>query len=134
MAKEFVLSNAARSAACDAIVDLLDVGAGTTSNCVIGTAASATDLVTIPLGATAFAAASNGVAAMTTATATGTAAAAGTAARFRLEDQATPTENKVADGNVGTTGTSFTMSITNTTIAVSDVIQLTAMSVTVPAS
>lgn len=134
MAKEFVLQNSVRSAACDAIVDLMDVGAGTQSFCVICTAASATDLVPIGLGGTAFGAASNGVASMTLATATGTATAAGTAARFRLTDQATPTATKLMDGNIGTTGTNFTMSITNTTIAVSDVIQLTAMSVTVPAS
>lgn len=131
MAKEFVLVNAVRTAACDAIVDLLDLGAATDSDCVIMTAASATPLVSISLGATAFGAATNGVANMTLATATGTATAAGTAARFKLQDG---DNTKLMDGNVGTTGTSFTMSITNTTIAVSDVIQLTAMSVTVPAS
>lgn len=134
MAKEFVLATTARDAACNAIVDLLDIGAATQSYCVICTASSTADLVKIGLGATAFGGSSSGVASMTLATATGTATGAGTAARFRLEDQATPTAVKQMDGNVGTTGTSFTMSITNTTIAVSDVIQLTAMSVTVPAS
>ena len=130
MAKEFLLSSAARSAACDAIVDLLDVGTGTESELRIATASSAVDLVSIGLGATAFGAAATGVATVTTAPATGTATATGTAARFRLIDQSNTT---VAQGNVGTTGTSFTLSISNTSIATNDQVQLTAMTVTVPA-
>lgn len=130
MAKEFLISSAARSAACDAIVDLLDAGTGTESELVISTASSATVLVSIGLGATAFGAASAGVATVTTAPATGTATAAGTAARFKLINKSNVT---VAQGNVGSTATSFTMSISNTTIAVSDNIQMTALTVTVPA-
>lgn len=130
MAKEFLITSAARSAACDAIVDLLDVGTGTEAELVIANASSVTDLVTIGLGATAFGAAATGVATVTTTPATGTATTTGTAARFRLVDQSNTT---VAQGNVGTTGTNFTMSISNTSIANNDQVQLTAMTVTVPA-
>ena len=132
MAKEFLLSTAARNAACDAIVDLLDAtGTGTESGLVIATASSASDLCVIGLGATAFGGAATGVATATTLPATGTASTGGTAARFRLRDKAA--DATVMQGNVGTTGTSFTMSLTNLTIAASDQIQLTAMTVTVPA-
>ena len=127
----FTLPDATRNAACDAIVDLVDGGTGSPAQgaCVIATAASAADLVTILLGATAFGAASTGAAAMTAATATGTATGTGTAARFRLDDT---DGTKVAHGDVGTSGA--TMTITNTSINTSDVVQLTAMTVTVPAS
>lgn len=130
MAKEFLISTAAREAACDAIVDLLDTGTGTEAELVIATASSATDLVKIGLGATAFGAAATGVATATTLPNTGTATGAGTAARFRLIDQGNVI---VAQGNVGTVATAFTMDISNTSIAVSDQVQLTAMTVTVPA-
>lgn len=131
MAKSFVISNPARQAACDAIVNLMDAGTGATvSDCVIQTTASAT-LVSIPLGTVAFGNASTaGVASMTESSPTGVATGAGAAGRFVLQDQG---NTEIANGNVGTTGTSFTMAITNTTIAVDDVVQLTAMTVTVPA-
>jgi hypothetical protein len=130
----FVLETNARNAACDGIVDLLDVG-GTIPHLVIATAASAADLVSIDLtGATAFGnagATTAGVAKMTASSPTGVATGAGTAAKFRLEDDAA-TPVKVASGDAGTTAT--TLDISNTTIAVSDVIKITSMSVTVPAS
>lgn len=127
----FVLETNARNAACDGIVDLLDVG-GTIPHLVIATAASAADLVSIDLtGATAFGDAATGVATMTATSPTGVATGAGTAAKFRLEDDAA-TPVKIASGDVGTTAT--TLDISNTTIAVSDVIKITSMTVTVPAS
>lgn len=133
MAKSFILTTAARNAACDAVVDLLDVGTGTESELIVATAASATDLVSIGLGATAFGAAATGVATVTTAPATGSATGfTGTkvAAKFRLVNQS---DVKVAEGNVGVAATDFTMAISNTSIAPSDQIQLTAMTVTCPA-
>ena len=127
----FVLETNARNAACNGIVDLVDGGTGSPDQgaVVIATAASAADLVTILLGATAFGAAATGQAAMTLATATGTATGTGTAAKFRLDDT---DGTKIASGDVGTSGA--TMTITNTSINTSDVVQLTAMTVTVPAS
>ena len=132
MAKTFVIEEVARDAACNAIVDLLDVG-GTTANLVIATTSSAVDLVTIPLGAAAaFGAAATGVCTMTATSPTAAATGTGTAVKFRLEDDnASPV--KVASGNVGV-GTQFTLDITNTSIATSDVITITNMTVTVPAS
>lgn len=136
MAKTFVISGAARQAACNGIVDLLDLGTGANPSIKIYNAASATLLASCDMGAgDAFGAASTaGAAAMTTATATGTGlAAAGTgtvAAQFRFCNQS---GTEVAHGNVGT-GTAFTMNITNTTIASGDTIQVTAATVTVPAS
>lgn len=127
----FVLETTARNAACDGIVDLLDAGTGT-PGLVIATAGSAADLVTIDLtGATAFGNAAAGVATMTATSPTGVATAGGTAAKFRLVD-GTTTPVKIASGDVGTTAT--TLDISNTTIATSDVIKITSMQVTVPAS
>jgi hypothetical protein len=127
----FTLTDDGRNAACDGLVDFLDVQ-GTTPSLVIATASSTADLVTIDLtGATAFGDAATGTATMTATSPTGTATGAGTAARFRLEDDhATPV--KIAHGDVGTTGA--TMDISNTTIAVSDTITITSLTVAVPAS
>lgn len=131
MANTFTLTAAARNAACDAIVNLLDVGAGTQGDCIIK-GASDTTLVTIDLGTTVFGNAGSAVAGqaeMNAATSTGTAVAAGTATSFALRDQ---DDTAVCGGDVGV-GTGI-MQITNTSIAVSDVVQITAMTVTVPAS
>ena len=137
----FVISTAARNAACDAIVDLVDGGTGSPAQgaCVIQTASTASPqsatLVTILLGATAFGAAGSqspevpGRADMTLGSASAAATATGTAGRFRLNDT---DGTEVAHGDVGTSGA--TMTITNTSINTSDTIQLTAMTVTVPAS
>lgn len=128
----FTLTTDGRNAACDGFVDRLDTGAGSTPALVIATASSAADLVSISLtGATAFGAAATGVATMTASSPTGTATAGGTAARFRLDTQDT-TPVKLAHGDVGTTAT--TLDISNTTIATSDTITITAMTVTMPAS
>jgi len=127
----FTLTDDGRNAACDGFVDALDVG-GTIPHLVIATSASGTDLVSIDLtGGTAFGAAATGVATMTASSPTGVASTGGTAARFRLEDDA-GTPVKLAHGDVGTTAT--TMDISNTTIAQSDTITVTAMTVTVPES
>lgn len=136
MVKTFVISGAAQQAACDSIVDLLDLGTGANPSIKIYNAASATLLASCDMGTgAAFGAASTaGAAAMTTATATGTGlAAAGTgtvAAQFRFCNKS---GIEIAHGSVGT-GTAFTMDITNTTIASGDTIQVTAATVTVPAS
>lgn len=136
MANTFTLTAAARNAACNAIVDLVDINSGspdgTQGFVSIQTTASA-ELVAIGLGSPAFGAATAGVASMTTATATGTASAAGTAGRFELQDK---TAVEIANGDVTLASASprGVMTLTNTSLNTGDKVQLTAMTVTVPAT
>src|SRR6056297_944747 len=124
------LTAAARNAACNAIVDLVDVGAGTNGTLEIGTAGFASTLVTFDFAATAFGAASSGTATAASLPITATAAATGTAAEYRIRDQDNVT---VWSGtSVGTSGTEVVLSSTSITSGQS--IDLTACSCTMPAS
>lgn len=94
MALSTKLTNAVRSAACDAIVDLIDAGAGAgTIKVYTGAAptnasdaASGTLLGTLTFSDPAFGAASNGVATASSITSDTTADASGTAGYFRVLD------------------------------------------------
>ena len=103
------ISVAARNAAADGVVDLLDAGAGVgyieirtgTQPANPATAASGTLLVTVPLADPAFGAAASGTA-TAAAIADATAVASGTATWFRGFDS---DANAVIDGSAGETGT-----------------------------
>jgi len=143
MAAEFQLTTLARNAACNAIVDTLDKDNGTSTATPTGTPevqitsaktpTASQILCNIALaGATAFGNAATGVAAMSATSPQDTSPAnAGTAAYWRAMTQgATPAT--VGKGNVGV-GASFSMNISNTSIATGDTVTLTAFTVTVPA-
>jgi hypothetical protein len=104
LASNHKISNAARSAACDAIVDLIDGGAAAGS-CVIRTGAPPANvadadtgnlLATCPFGDPAFGAASNGVASANSITSDTTADTSGAAGHYRYKD---------SNGNTITQGT-----------------------------
>lgn len=129
------LSNAAASAAADAVVDLVDGGASFGTIKVYtgaapagpGSSATGTLLLTFTLKDPAYGSASAGVASLDVSTAiTATGVAAGTAGWFRVADS-----NGVAvfDGTVGTDATFSTTSVT-----VGLVVQLTSGSYTQPTS
>jgi hypothetical protein len=122
------LTAAARNAACNAIVDLVDAGAGD-STLVFYLANASTEVATLTFSATAFGAASTGVAtaaAITSDTsATGNASAA-TIAKF-LDGDGT----EVLRCSVGITGADINLS--NNVIAVGETVAITALTVTVPA-
>lgn len=88
----FRLSTASRNAACDAIVDLLDVGVGDGTFQIrtgvqptnVGDAAAGTLLGTLTFSATAFGAAATGVATAAAITSDTNADASGTAAHARI--------------------------------------------------
>jgi hypothetical protein len=135
------LSNAARSAAADAVLALLDAGAaGGTIKVYTGSQPAGPDtavgaqvlLATFTMDATrAYAAAANGVAAMdATPTLTATGLAAGTAAWYRMADS-----NGVAviDGAVTATGGGGEMQLNTTTVSVGLALELTAGTYTQPA-
>lgn len=121
------LSNAARSAACDAIVDLIDAGGAGTLK--IYTASFSTLLATLTFSATAFGSASNGTATASAITDDSSADATGTAAVFRVASGAGTT---IFEGTVGTSGADINF---NTVAFVSGaVISITSLTITMPAS
>jgi hypothetical protein len=124
------LTTNARNGACNGVVDLIDAGVGTTGGVLmIGTAAMATTLVSNMFAATAFGNAATGVA-TAAAISDGTAVAAGTAAAAKIVDKAAT--DVITGLTVATSGANI--NLTNTTIAINDVVSITSMTVTMPAS
>lgn len=129
------ISNAARSAACDGVVDRADAGAGAgtveirsgAQPATAETADAGTVLATFTLGDPAFGAASNGVA-TANAIANTTGSAAGTAGHFRVKDS---TGAKCWDGSVGTSGED--MNLNTLTISIGVTVSITSWTVTMPA-
>jgi hypothetical protein len=127
------ITPAARDAACNAIVDLLDAGSPP-GNMIITTVSggTGTTLATITLANPAFGASSTG-----TATAGGvplsdtSADATGTAAGFALRNAA---GTAVISGSVDVAGNNPDIDIDNVSITAGQTINLTALTVTVPAS
>jgi hypothetical protein len=134
------LADAARNAACNAIVDLLDVDAGApTCKIYSGSqpadaddAASGTLLATFTLDATAaFGSAGTGTATLdATPVLSTTGAAAGTAGWFRFEDQS---GDNVFDGSCGATGSGADLELSTTTITLAGTVQITSGTFTIPA-
>lgn len=132
------ITNAAASAAANAVVDLVDAGPGAGTLRIYGAAcpANADDadptplLVSLPYSPTAFGAASNGVATASSITTTN-AAATGTAQCFRAKDGAAVT---VFQGTVTATGGGGQMQLISTSITSGQPVQITSMSYTQPKS
>jgi len=122
------LTTAARNAACNAIVDLVDAGSGA-GTLVFYAADTTTEVATLTFSDPAFGNAATGVATASAITsdtsATGNASAA-TVAKF-LDSDAT----EVLRCTVGTSGADINLS--NNVIAASETVAITALTVTVPA-
>ena len=122
------LTTAARNAACNAIVDLVDAGAGA-GTLVFYLANASTEVATLTFSDPAFGNAATGVATASAITsdtsATGNASAA-TIAKF-LDSDAT----EVLRCTVGTSGADINLS--NNVIATGETVAITALTVTVPA-
>lgn len=131
----FRIPNNVRSAACDAVVDLLDAGSGAATievrtgsqPATANDAATGTVLATFTLADPAFGAASSGVATMASTPRTTTGSAAGTAGWFRAKDSAGAT---VFDGSVGTSGSE--LNLNTLTISVGVNVEITSGTVTMP--
>jgi hypothetical protein len=137
MANNLKISVAARNAACNAIVDLLDAGAaGGTIKIYDGTQPATPDtavstqtlLATVTMSTTAFGSASSASATLAGTTLSATASASGTAAWFRMSDS---DGTAVMDGSVGTSSADLT--VNTTTIVSGNTVQITSGSVTMPA-
>lgn len=132
----FRLGTAARSAACDAIVDLLDVGgAGTimirtgAQPTNVGDTPTGTLLGTLTYGATAFGAAATGVCTANAITSDTNADASGTAGHFVNRTNAGVNHS---DGTCGTSGAD--MNFDNNVIVAGGTIACTSGTITVPIS
>jgi hypothetical protein len=135
MAADMAITTAAASAMCDALVDRIDTaGPGTlkiygasrpaTADSAVG---GATLLATLTFSATAFGAASSGVATANAITSDSSADATATAVWFRVAN-GTPTTQ--FDGNVGTSGED--LNLNTTSIVAGAVVSISAGTVTVP--
>jgi hypothetical protein len=125
------LANTARSAACDAIVDLVDGGAGAGRFFLQDGGDAGDDLAVINLNDPAFDAASNGTAALDVSPVpSATASASGTADTWKI----TRSDNDTAiiSGTIGTG--SEDLDIDNTSVTSGQTVNITSLSVTVPAS
>lgn len=136
MAADLGLSNAAASAAANAVVDLLDSGVirifSGTRPATANTAISGNTLLAeLTFGATAFGAASNGVATANAITQDSSANATGTATWFRaLDSGGTDVTDNVFDGNVGTSGED--LNLNTVSIQSGAVVSITSMTYTQP--
>lgn len=136
------ISDPSRQASCDAIVDRIDLGSGTSKieirsgakPATPATAATGTLLSTILLPNPAFGAAnSTGTAALLGVPLTdASAAATGTAGWFRVYDRTTPTPNAIFDGDVTATGGGGDLTLATVSIVAASQVVITAGSFSMP--
>jgi hypothetical protein len=139
-ASNFKISTAARNAACDAIVDLVDGGTGAGTIKVrtgspptnVSDASSGTLLGTLTFSATAFGAASSGVATANSITSDTSADASGDAGHFRVYAGAAGDTSAIMQGTAGNSGDSPDLTFDNKAIVAGGVIAITSFTVTVP--
>lgn len=125
------LTTAARNAACDAIVDLLDGGSGdATGDIAFSTSAPAT-LAVCNLAATAFGSASSGVATAGT-IAQGTVSGSSNPSTIALALFRNKANTEIFRCAVGTSGSDINLS--SVSVNDSDTIDVTSLTFTVPAS
>lgn len=132
------ISTAARNAACDGIVDLVDggTGAGTVDirtgaqPATPSDTATGTLLATVTLADPAFGNAATGVATATD-PAPVTAVGTGTAGYFRVKDSS---GTAIMDGDVTATGGGGSMTLATTSITSGLSVDITSFTVTMPAS
>jgi hypothetical protein len=135
------ITQAAAKAACDAVVDLLDVGGAGyieirtgSQPATANTAASGTLLATLPLSATAFGAATTASPSVATAaaiTSDTSADATGTAGWFRAYSGG---GTAIIDGSVTATGGGGDMTLDSTSIVASGTVAVTSWTVSHPTS
>lgn len=123
-----ILTTTARNAACDAVVDLIDVGTtDANGDLVIMTSADA-QVALLAFSNPAFGSAVTGVA-TANAIANDTNATGGTAAKFMFRNR---NNVEVLRGDVGTSGSDLNLSSLN--IGAGDTISVSSFTVTMPAS
>lgn len=125
------LATAARNAACDGIVDLVDGGTGAGSleiKSAASTVAGTNEVATLAFSNPAFGAASSGTA-TANAISDDTSATGGTASDYTVFDGDSAA---IWQGSVGTSGADLNLS--STTIGAGDTVSVSSFTLTVPAS
>lgn len=133
------ISTAARNAAADAIVDLLDAGAGAgyveirtgSQPATPGDAATGTLLATLTCSDPAFGAASSGTATASAITDDTSADATGTAGWFRGYDS---NNAAVIDGHITATGGGGNMEMASVSLVAGGLVEITSWTITMPGS
>jgi hypothetical protein len=120
------LSTSARNAACDAVVDLIDAGAG--AGALIFRTSGDAEVATLTFSDPAFGNASSGVATANSIT-SDTSATGGTTTKATLEDS---DANVVLTATVSTSGADINLS--STSIGSGDTVSISSLTVTMPAS
>lgn len=126
------LTTAARNAACDGIVDLVDAGAGAGTleiKSAASTTAGTSEVATVTFADPAFGNAATGTASLASAMTDDTNATGGTASDYTVFDS---DGNAVWQGAVATSGSDLNLS--STTIGAGDTVSITSFTLTVPAS
>lgn len=121
-----ILETAARNAACDAIVDLIDAGAG--AGTLEFETSGDVEVATLTFSDPAFGAASSGTATASSITAD-SSATGGTVAQASIYDS---DSNKIVELTVATSGADI--NISSTTVAATESVSCSSLTITVPAS
>lgn len=122
------LTTSARNAACDAIVDLIDVGTTDANGDLVIETSGAVQVALLAFSNPAFGSAATGVA-TANAISSDTNATGGTAAVFKFRNR---NNAEVLRGTVGTSGADLNLS--SVSIAAGDTVAVSSFTVTMPAS
>lgn len=140
MASNFKISTAARNAACDAMVDLVDGGAGAgvlrirtgSPPTNVGDASSGTLLGTCTFSDPAFGSASSGAATANSITSDSSADASGDAGHFRIYADGAGDTSALFQGTAGNSGDTPDLTFDNKSIVAGGVIAISSMTFTQP--
>jgi len=117
-----------RNAACNAVVDLIDVGTTDANGDLVFMTSGDVEVATLAFSATAFGAASAGVATANTIS-DDTNATGGTVALFKMQDR---DNAEVLRGTVAVSGGDINLS--SLSVGATDTVSVTSLTVTMPAS
>jgi len=123
-----ILQTAARNAACNAVVDLLDAGATNANAQMIFRTAGDAEVATLNMANPAFGNAATGVC-TASAIASDTNATGGTTAKATLEDR---DNNEVLELSVAASGAE--VNVSSVIIGASDTVSVSSLTVSMPAS
>jgi len=121
-----ILETAARNAACNAIVDLIDAGSG--AGTLVFQTSGDVEVATLTFSDPAFGNAASGVATASAIT-SDTSATGGTISQASFFDS---DDNKILEATCGTSGADI--NLTSLTVVATETVSVSSLTVTVPAS